>query len=650
MSRQINFSGDRLGTGNRMKVDLHGFERSNHNLDYIWRSTMAAGTLVPFLSKVILPGDTFDIDLDCNVMTHPTLGPLFGSFKVQLDLFQIPVRLYVGVLHQNRTKIGLNMANIKMPLLEMAANWNPAATDIDNSQINPSCLLKYLGISGLGRTPTGTAGTVARRFNAIPTLGYYDIYKQYYANKQEEVGYIVHYEPEAIVNTITTIGGSWGSTLLPQLPGEIAQEITRSSMITINFTGATPIQSQIYFKTSAGDRVITEIFDTILVGSGIIQMYGASRLGTGSNLILRGWRYLSSTDAQDREPKLASFPLTLLDGLRETCQNGSGIGSAVTIGGGGANPIGMMLKSVSGVYSKLSSQEGLAIKTYQSDLFNNWVNDEWIDGIGGVNDIASVSTVGNKFSVEALVLANKVYNLFNRIAVTDGTYQAYINAAYDHDLYGLATNPTYEGGLSKELIFQEVVSTAGSEGEGQPLATLAGKGAMAGKHKGGRATIKANEIGWIMGIVSLTPRIDYSQGNEWDVNLTSIGDFHVPNLDGIGFQDLDAEMLHWSASSINSFVRTVKAVGKQPAWINYMTSVNKTFGNFAIKGQEMFMTLNRQYSVSSTQITDVTTYIDPVKYNQIFAYTQRDAQNFWVQIRIGITARRKMSAKVMPNL
>ena len=81
MSRRISLGGDRLGSGNKQRVELHGFERSNHDLSYIWRSTMAAGTLTPFLSEPILPGDTFDIDLNSNVLTHPTIGPLFGSFK-----------------------------------------------------------------------------------------------------------------------------------------------------------------------------------------------------------------------------------------------------------------------------------------------------------------------------------------------------------------------------------------------------------------------------------------------------------------------------------------------------------------------------------------------------------------------------------------
>ena len=65
---------------------------------------------------------------------------------------------------------------------------------------------------------------------------------------------------------------------------------------------------------------------------------------------------------------------------------------------------------------------------------------------------------------------------------------------------------------------------------------------------------------------------------------------------------------------------------------------------------EMFMTLNRRYEQGTGGIDDLTTYVDPSKYNQIFAASNLDSQNFWVQISNKITARRKMSAKVIPNL
>ena len=94
-----------------------------------------------------------------------------------------------------------------------------------------------------------------------------------------------------------------------------------------------------------------------------------------------------------------------------------------------------------------------------------------------------------------------------------------------------------------------------------------------------------------------------------------------------------------------------KSAGKQPAWINYMTNVNQTRGDFAIEGNSMFMTLNRRYERNSTGgIKDLTTYVDPSKFNAIFAQTALDSQNFWVQISNKIFARRKMSAKVIPNL
>ena len=148
MSYEKTIGNDRLGSGGKMKVDLKTYERSTHDLSYLWRSTMAAGTLVPFMSEVALPGDTFDIDLDTDIKTHPTVGPLFGSYKVQLDLFKIPVRLYHSALHNNMLGVGMKMNTVKLPQLWLIGKKTPLNTgDIDNAQINPSCIFSYLTIS-----------------------------------------------------------------------------------------------------------------------------------------------------------------------------------------------------------------------------------------------------------------------------------------------------------------------------------------------------------------------------------------------------------------------------------------------------------------------------------------------------------------------
>ena len=65
----------------------------------------------------------------------------------------------------------------------------------------------------------------------------------------------------------------------------------------------------------------------------------------------------------------------------------------------------------------------------------------------------------------------------------------------------------YMGGLIKEVIFQEVINNSETQGDGntQVLGTLAGKGKLSDKHKGGKVVIKVNEPSYLIGIVSLTP-------------------------------------------------------------------------------------------------------------------------------------------------
>ena len=109
--------------------------------------------------------------------------------------------------------------------------------------------------------------------------------------------------------------------------------------------------------------------------------------------------------------------------------------------------------------------------------------------------------------------------MLNRIAVSGGSYDDWLDAVYTHDRYQKVESPMYMGGLIKEVIFQEVINNSETQGDGntQVLGTLAGKGALSNKHKGGKVIVKVDEPSYLIGIVSLTPRIDYSQGNNWDM-------------------------------------------------------------------------------------------------------------------------------------
>ena len=658
----VTLGGDRLGAGNKQKVDLKNYSRSTHDLSYIWRSTMAAGTLVPFMSEVALPGDNFEIDLEADIKTSPTVGPLFGSYKVQLDVFSCPIRLYNGKLHMNLLNVGLNMNQIKLPQITMEAD---GLLREDNDQINPSSLFSYLNIRGLGRG----IGTVQREFNAVPYLSFWDIYKNYYANKQEEIGAYIHNDQAENVNSLSDkyIYNSAGNRVdLPAIFDPYA------STLYLEFTNTNkPAISTISLSYSNNfypggvTSIIDQLYSSIVwdeTNKKLICSIPTPYWNTAGATDVTSVNYEGETINFKQIPKVVTFPLSNIDDMREAILMATTSPTAFMIDKNSPAPYGPPLDEGDLGYCKLSTQEGLPLKTYQSDLFNNWISTEWIDGANGINQITAVNTSGGEFTINTLQLANKVYEMLNRIAVSGGSYDDWLNAVYTHERTRSQENPMYMGGLIKELGFQEVVSNAQAETTDvlQPLGTLAGRGVLTKKNKGGRVHIKVDEPSYIIGIVSLTPRVDYSQGNKWDVNLQTLDDLHKPALDEIGFQDLITDQMAWFDTEIENGTNQVvySSAGKQPAWINYMTNVNQTRGNFAEQGGtngnqggQMYMTLNRRYERDAYgKVKDLTTYIDPSKFNNIFADTRLDAQNFWTQIGVNIKARRKMSAKLMPNL
>lgn len=183
MSITKSIGKDTLGGGNSIQVDLKTYNRSTHNLSAAWRSSMGVGTLVPCLKLIGLPGDTFDIDIDTKVMTHPTVGPLFGSYKMQIDIFTAPFRLYNAMLHNNALNVGLDMSKVKLPFYNATMENGGTIEDSTKLTYSSSSILTYLG----QRTIRNWAKNKKEiRGQAVPWLAYLDIFKNFYANKQEK--------------------------------------------------------------------------------------------------------------------------------------------------------------------------------------------------------------------------------------------------------------------------------------------------------------------------------------------------------------------------------------------------------------------------------------------------------------------------------
>lgn len=674
--------GDRIRSESKMEVYLPNFGRSSHNVGKIIRTSQACGTIVPYWCQIGMDGTTFYIDITTKVKTLPTTGPVFGSFKHQIDVFVIPIRLYIAALHNNALGVGLNMSKVLLPQFQVyTANTSIYEDDVNRGQVNPSSLLSYLGIKGFGHS---RVNQYLRRFPAIFNLAYWDIFKNYYANKQEENAYVITGVDHIWKKISVGDGVKWirewtenksrAYRLAPTTEKpvyimlEFEEKISPEEVNEIQFMTNIPDSTQkLNELTKLGNSFVFERTDPEALGlrepskpreATKVYAYKVKKtIELAYNMDSVGDNPITMPNNQ--KIKLTQFPLKNIDDERTSILSAPS-SSAYTVSnskmpyGAATGTLDLPNYNRTETYHSSNawfSQAGLAVKTHLSDRFNNWLNTEWIDGTtGGINAITAVDVSDGKLTMDALILQKKIFNMLNRVAITDGTYQAWREATYGIRSTTLPESPIFCGGMQSEIAFDEIVSNSATDEE--PLGTLAGRG-VATMYKSGRGLkIKCTEPCMIMALGSITPRVDYSQGNKWWTRLQNMDDFHKPTLDAIGFQELIAEeAAAWTTETTENYTHKYQSLGKQPSWIEYTTDVNETYGEFAAGMPLAFMCLNRIYEQGINRtISNASTYIDPTIYNNIFAESRLSSQNFWVQVAFDVTARRVMSAKQIPNL
>lgn len=650
-----------LGDNNKMKVAMRDYDMSTHDISTIFRSSIGVGMLVPFCKILCQKGDIIDINLINKTLSQPTLGPLFGSFKLQHFMFFGGFRLYNSWLHNNRTGIGMKMSDIKLPM--MVANTEGSTTSA-KTNISSSALYKYLGWSKSRRE--GTSATSGVYKNGVPLLLYLDTFKNFFANTQEDTFYMI-----SNVGSEPTIKAGFEGTSstdykLPTTGLNVEPKDTDTVAITVpssvkNYKDA---WSSIVFaiqdnKTGSGTQVTADKLTADATKATITLNKFSTLYPNGGTLksIL-----LNSTAAFGAF--LKQYKLEILDQIRDVILHKKGnetLALSSSNMGEGQNGSADLAKFIDDLRDSQSEKlGGMLLKTYDSDIFNNWVKTDWIDGVGGITEITSIDLTASegKLTMDALNLQQKVYNMLNRIAVSGGTYRDWLETVYTAGKYlDRPETPVFIGGMTQYIEFDEVISKSATDTTygSQPLGDIAAIGRGGKPLNSGHIHYQCEEPGYIMGLMAITPMVDYSQGNDFDLNLQTMDDLHKPALDGIGYQDLIQEQMvgetsvYKNSASISNMENL--AANKTVAWIDYMTNYNRTFGDFATGGALDFMVLNRRYEVNNiNQISDLTTYIDPQKYIEIFADTDLTSQNFWVQTVIQATRRGNYSAKQIPFL
>ena len=347
-------------------------------------------------------------------------------------------------------------------------------------------------------------------------------------------------------------------------------------------------------------------------------------------------------------PQIADIPLTDLDNL------------FLNLPVDGGDITTKFPASIAQIFSSALGGDlaGMALGTYLPDLQNVILNKDFYEK--NVTSV-QVSTTGGSFNIDQLVTAKKLWDSRTKDAMASGTFRDWIRMHYGVTPKIMDDMPTFLGATSSPIGFEDIRATTFTD-KGQSKQYLGDKGSSGyGYGSSRRFRITCDRPGYVMVLAQIVPHVDYDQGLSRYVLSRKLSDEFRPEFNGIGLQDVLVSDLNASYENIAE-AGTAEAltppwrvgVGKQPAWIQYMTDINKVRGTFCSTERSWVLRRDMQATgdpddtgvYDPTKDTVTSAYINPHDWNQPFSDQSPTAQNFLVQFNI----RHKVRSTVLKRL
>lgn len=331
----------------------------------------------------------------------------------------------------------------------------------------------------------------------------------------------------------------------------------------------------------------------------------------------------------------------------------------------GAN-IGTLWTTNTGTTFGLGGQfAGLACTTFMPDYFTNYLDNDLVARMNTTNRIIAEYDSDNSeyyLTMDQIRYGNKMQKYLETSLLGGSRYSDWIRSNWAVELQLDSVRPEYLGSTSTWCNFQDVVSTSNasnpSVGSGESgLGDLGGRGFGYGKGK--RRAFHFKENGTFMVIMTLVPEVDYTQGIRKMHLKTNMSDTFVPALDGLGFQDISkseysvlgtgntvASPFTWSNDPFKV------SLGKQPAWMEYMTAYNEAHGELTTDLSYWILARDFKPKIISGSLTEpkFSPYVNPGDFNYLFVDTNPYAHNFVIQCKFDLLAKRQISKNIRPNL
>lgn len=164
------------------QVPVNKIRRSSHNLSHQVRASFDYGKIVPIMTELAYPGDSWRVNLEQFIRTMPLTAPVMDMLDVKVDAFFVPLRL---IWDDFEDFITLGMTG------EFDAAW--PTVSITKATVNAAELPRYLRVSGIGgladylnfstNIVPVSGQSFARTYDALPFRAYQFIYNEYFLNE-----------------------------------------------------------------------------------------------------------------------------------------------------------------------------------------------------------------------------------------------------------------------------------------------------------------------------------------------------------------------------------------------------------------------------------------------------------------------------------
>lgn len=395
--------------------------------------------------------------------------------------------------------------------------------------------------------------------------------------------------------------------------------------------------------------------------------YGTLSLSTLDNFFL--W-LRSQTYGVD----FSVLPSTLVQSLGDGAQSFLNYLDSITGGRGTfAKPIAKTdteTGEVEGTYYRLAPSSGLFCANYRSDVYTRIMS----DGTGFEATVQAGS--GLKISYNSIIGASRLQAFINNFDVTGGRWSDMMRFRWGVDVNGQTDKPYL---LSVETIPLNIsdMRTTSDSSTGTPAATQVGYIDVGDRVQ--KISFNASCSGTLMCIATIIPNISYSEDIEQEVLAGKFFDRYQPEFANIAFDNIPRSAFsalpmvntYYDSSSAPVYVdyqsfTPSDSQGRSVAWWNYMTDVNRSYGNLA-SGQNMeSWILNRSFYKHSLQNIDdpetpkvssrlqaafaYSSYGLPTETNYAFVDTAVGSQNFIFQIGLDIQVRRAIPKYNLPKV